>query len=72
VGAPRFFSQKISKIPRIKKNVPSLKVGFHLNLSEILRSLRNSPEDKRKIVQIGDTSTKFRIFIRFEVGNNKR
>ena len=29
-----------------------------------------SPEDKRKIVQIGDTSTKFHIFDPLQVGND--
>ena len=34
--------------------------------------LNNSAEDKRKIVQIGDTSTKFHTLDPFQLGNNLR
>ena len=34
--------------------------------------MSNSPEDKRKIVQIGDTSTKFHLRDPFRAGNNIR
>ena len=34
--------------------------------------ITNSPEDKRKIVQIDDTSTKFRILDPLQVGNDLR
>lgn len=46
---------------------PSLSLAkFHVHVNT------SSPEDKRKIVQIGDTSTKFHTLDPLQVGNDIR
>ena len=42
------------------------------NTMIIVKITCNSPEDKRKIVQIGDTSSKFRLLDPPQVGNDLR